>query len=349
MSPSRPAKVKLPHLPQLVRSKLDKVNYTRGASNRELFQNRVSRNNRVLINWESWSLCKFPDDETEEYEKGFCVLVSPSWYFENPNADEELAAEGIEIGTNAVIFFQRRQDWEVYSPKGGVLSNGKEFTPANSRENPVGGTYCARIHATVSDGATSIEEGFNSNKTRGAGIRVYEYASSQTMADAELQLEAMLWHCYDAEEVMIDENMSPIDVSLRKGHQLEEARQRGLLNIERLQTVRMIDRESNTVCPLCLERISATDFFKRSKQADGRETYDLTTTEISLFHIQELRVGNLLHKSYNLGWGHHFCNVVAKDAGIIPTLKWMKSVLDNQPQDETMDEAKHSVEQAVEG
>jgi len=38
----------------------------------------------------------------------------------------------------------------------------------------------------------------------------------------------------------------------------------------------------------------------------------------------------LQHKPYNLGWGHHFCNVVARDAGIMETLDWMKGVLENQ-------------------
>jgi hypothetical protein len=50
-------------------------------------------------------------------------------------------------------------------------------------------------------------------------------------------------------------------------------------------------------------------------------------TDVSLFHVRELRVGQLLHQPYNLGWGHHHCNVVAKDAGIAPTLDWMRTVL----------------------
>ena len=48
---------------------------------------------------------------------------------------------------------------------------------------------------------------------------------------------------------------------------------------------------------------------------------------ISLFHIQELRSGEFNHHPYNLGWGHHHCNVVVKDSGIENTLRWMKDVL----------------------
>ena len=40
-------------------------------------------------------------------------------------------------------------------------------------------------------------------------------------------------------------------------------------------------------------------------------------------------MGKFEHRTFNLGWGHHHCNVVVKDAGLIPTLQWMKFVLEN--------------------
>jgi hypothetical protein len=42
----------------------------------------------------------------------------------------------------------------------------------------------------------------------------------------------------------------------------------------------------------------------------------------------ELRYGELNHRPYNLGWGHHHCNVVVKDAGIDETIGWMRSVVE---------------------
>ena len=63
-------------------------------------------------------------------------------------------------------------------------------------------------------------------------------------------------------------------------------------------------------------------------QAEGRVVHDLTVTQLNLFHIQELRFGGLNHRPYNLGWGHHHCNVVVKDSGIIETLHWMKEVVE---------------------
>lgn len=50
-------------------------------------------------------------------------------------------------------------------------------------------------------------------------------------------------------------------------------------------------------------------------------------TLVSLFHVKELRMGVFNHQPYNLGWGHHHCNVVVKDSGIFETLGWMKQVL----------------------
>ena len=89
----------------------------------------------------------------------------------------------------------------------------------------------------------------------------------------------------------------------------------------------MINTEEKSICPLCLEELSAQGFFSRMDQAEGRFVHDLTVTQLNLFHIQELRAGMLNHRPYNLGWGHHHCNVVVKDLGIMETLYWMKDVV----------------------
>lgn len=41
----------------------------------------------------------------------------------------------------------------------------------------------------------------------------------------------------------------------------------------------------------------------------------------------ELRIGVFNHRTYNLGWGHHHCNVVVKDAGIQATIEWMDTII----------------------
>jgi BstXI restriction endonuclease len=74
--------------------------------------------------------------------------------------------------------------------------------------------------------------------------------------------------------------------------------------------------------------LSARGFVSRLTQAAGRERHDLTVTEVNLFHIRELAYGIFNHRPYNLGWGHHHCNVVCKDSGIDETLRWMESVIE---------------------
>ena len=49
---------KLPSAPPLIEQKLTKAGYTRGATPSEIFQNRVTRNNTVLI--DLGSLTRFP-------------------------------------------------------------------------------------------------------------------------------------------------------------------------------------------------------------------------------------------------------------------------------------------------
>ena len=88
-----------------------------------------------------------------------------------------------------------------------------------------------------------------------------------------------------------------------------------------------------TICPLCLEELSGQGFFNRMEQAEGRGVHDLTITQLNLFHIAELRFGVLNHRPYNVGWGHHHCNVVVKDSGILETLKWMRGVVNRNIQD----------------
>lgn len=317
-------------LPALLDRKLYKTGQTRGATTREIYQNRVSRSSTVLIPLDFWDACAIPDDGIGFYESGAIALVPPEFYFSTPNADEALESKGLALGKNALLLFLRRSEWNDFAPaRGSKLPNGLAFEPAQQRSAPLGGVYMARIHSTTSAGGGAIVEGFNETEIRGAGIRVYEYASAKTIADTRLQLEALLWLCHDAVRQMVDSGMTESGALARRTAQLDKAEAAGLLDQDRLEQARMINSERVTICPLCRRMISAGEFLQRGVQAEGRETWDITVTEVSLFHVEELRVGKLQHKPYNLGWGHHFCNVVVKDAGIEPTLEWMRDVLRN--------------------
>ena len=274
------------------------------------------------------------------------MLVEPEWYFTNTDSDAALWAQGLALGSNALLIYRRRSDWETYHP-GDVLPNGRSFQVATSRRDPLGGTYFARVASTVGKRRQKVILGFNTTASRGAGIKVFEYAPAQVKSDGKLQLEALMWLCYDSAHVMVDAGMTTEMMHRRRTATLDKARERGLLDIERLQGIRALNTDGVPVCPLCLQLVSTRHFLQRTEQAEGREVHDLTTTEVSLFHIQELRIGSLQHHPYNLGWGHHFCNVVVKDAGIMPTLEWMEGVLANQPI--PIAQAKESVEQALNG
>ena len=228
------AKRGVPALPQFVQRKLYKTGQTRGADVKQIYQNRVARNSTVLIPFPDWDTCGDLADRGVDYENGFIVLVSPSWYFSRPAADAELADQGLELGVNALLFYQKRSDWDQYGHHGTTLPNGKVFEPALNRRAPLGGVYVARIHGTTASGVPAVVAGYNETSSRGAGIRVYEYASEKTLADTRLQLEALIWLCSDAVEAFVEAGMSRISAVSRKDAKLREAEIAGLLDYDRL-------------------------------------------------------------------------------------------------------------------
>jgi urease accessory protein UreE len=307
-----------PKLPGPVEQKLYKTGQTRGASPAEIYQNRVVRNSTVLVPFRFWSDCQPPSGQP--YEKGAIALIDAGVYFEDRGA---LANSGLTLGKDALVFYSQRADWVAHPP------SALDWQPAISRIAPLGGTFVARIAATTSNGVDAIREGFTTSASRGAGIRVYEYAPKATVELARLQLEVLLWRCADANEVFERGDMTATQISQRAAwHQSqEEAAGVDLTDLARLRSIRALDDAGHTVCPLCLKRMSAQAFADKVQQAAGRERFDARNTETSLFHIAELRVGELGHRPYNLGWGHHHCNVVAKDDGVPKTLEWMREVI----------------------
>jgi hypothetical protein len=309
-----------PKLPQLLDRKIYKTGQTRGADDDEIYQNRVSRTSTVLIPHDFFKHWCLPDDQI--YEKGCIVLISPATYFGDKNITETLAKDGLILGVNAVVFYETKAQWITHNP------DGLNWTPAEQRTTPLGGQYVARISATTAaENGEKINRGFTATSKKGAGIRVYEYASAETIEHCRLQLEALFWKCYDADSIAVANGMTHPQAATRKNAILEECEQKELIDIERITKARMLNKAGQTICPLCLEPLSAQGFFSRMEQAEGRAVLDLTITQLNLFHIEELRLGEWNHRPYNLGWGHHHCNVVVKDSGITKTLEWMQEVI----------------------
>jgi len=308
---------RLPKLPKLLDRKIYKTGQTRGADDDQIFQNRVGRNSTVLIPFSVWQ--EHDAIKHVTYENGFIVLVPPRDYFELH--DKDLSGFGLDVGTNALVYYERREDWLRYMP------DDLGLIEPSSRKAPLNGQFAARIANTTASADERINRGYTSTGLKGAGIRLYEYADTKALGETRLQLEAVFWHAVDAVEKMLDAGMTAEDIDRRSKAKKESASQRGLLNYDELVDARILNADHELVCPLCLEPISAAGMLSRLPQASGRERHDLTVTEINLFHIKELAFGEFNHKPYNLGWGHHHCNVVCKDAGILPTLDWMEEVL----------------------
>lgn len=307
-------------IPKSVDTKISKTGQTRGADDDVIYQNRVARNSTVLIPYKDYAICKKAPSNNGKYENGFIVLIKPEEYFDL-FTQLELEEQNLILGKNLLVFYETRSQWREYP----IL---KGWKPATSRRNPLRGQYVARIPATTSEGETKIIEGFTTSKKKGAGIRVYEYADAETIKICRIQLEFLFWSCKDIDELIQISGLNPLMVHQRIEFIKKEAHKLGLDDRKKLIDARIVDSDGYTICPLCLKHISAIGFCNRIQQAEGREVPDLTVTEVSLFHIQELRTGEFNHRPYNLGWGHHHCNVVVKDAGIQPTLNWMKEVLE---------------------
>ena len=304
-------------IPRSVSTKIYKTGQTRGADDDIIYQNRVSRNSTVLIPYSEYDKCQ--NAPNGEYENGFIVLIKPEDFFSD-SVQTKLSEKGLVLGTNLLVFYETRYQWNNYP----ILENWKA---ASSRQAPLRGQYVARVPATTAKGESKILKGYINSTMKGAGIRVYEYADKETINKCKIQLEYLFWSCADINQLFERSDIDDVAAKQRKDYITTEAKKLQLTDKNKLVKYRMTDSEGYTICPLCLKKISAISFCDKIQQDSGREVPDLTVTEVSLFHIQELRSGEFNHHPYNLGWGHHHCNVVVKDSGIENTLRWMKDVL----------------------
>jgi hypothetical protein len=306
-------------LPNIINRKLYKTGQTRGADNDEIYQNRVSRDSTVLIPYSQWPVVKhgFP---AGGFHRGFIVFASPAEYFELPGQIRPDLDRDLVLGSNFVVFYRSRADWNLYNPQ------NLNWLPATSRLAPVGGQYIARVPNTTNENDRQEFHGFidNGSGGKGAGIRFFEYASPETLTATRYQLSYLIWHTAGIEDVAVEHGCGSIAES--RQHVVDYCEHHGLADHVRLSEVRVM-RDDLTVCPLCLQPMLATDFVDRLDQQAGREVLDLTCTKANLFHVEELRPGLFNHRTYNLGWGHHHCNTVVGDMGITGALHWMQELL----------------------
>jgi hypothetical protein len=309
-------------LPAVIAKKIEKTGYTRGAEKDTVYQNRVRRCSTVLIPVSSWKVgLIIPSDS---FENSYIVLISPEDYFSNsPPTPNPSLPKNLKLGKNLLVLYETRSQWLSYNP------SQYNWKPATSRTPPLGGQYIARVPDTTSSQDTQIRHGYIDKNTggQGAGIRVYEYASSEEIEATRYQLSFLAWRTEGIMDMAREEGVSnPQECKERIEEKCEAI---GLTDFKLLEKNRILDSQFRTVCPLCLNPIFARELASRVEQAEGRNVPDLTVTTANLFHVKELRAGVYNHRRYNLGWGHHHCNAAARDWGVDLTLKWMEDVLRN--------------------
>lgn len=306
-------------LPSMIHKKIYKTGDTRGAEKDTIYQNRVLRNSTVLIPIECWNDSKVLP--THGFRNEYIVYARPDQYFgDDPPAPRKDLPSSLVLGKNLLVIYETRAEWDKYCPD----KYGWKF--ATSRRSPLKGQYIARLPDTTRQSDDMIRVGFTDPNSggQGAGIRVYEYASSKTIENVRYQLAFLAWRTEGVFKLAREQGT---ENSERCKELIDEiCEERNLSDTIRLEKMRVL-RGDCAVCPLCLKPIAAIDLASRVKQVAGRSVPDLTVTPANLFHIEQLQVGVYNHRPYNLGWGHHHCNVVARDWGIQGTLNWMKEVL----------------------
>ena len=127
------------------------------------------------------------------------------------------------------MFYETREQWSANNP------DELKWKPAKRRTKSLGGQYVARIPATTAiENSKKIIRGFDVTKSKGAGIRVYEYADAQTTNNCRFQLEALFWSCTDAVDVVVRNGMTKKDAINRKAAILEKCKELELLDIKQL-------------------------------------------------------------------------------------------------------------------
>lgn len=240
-------------------------------------------------------------------------MVRPQEYFAADGSKRTDFDDSVRLGESAFVYYDNRRDWRQHPPP-------DEWMVCEDRSGR--GHYLARVPATT---ATNAEEAREVVLGAPQGIRFFEYAPPDAVDNTVAQLAWLAWHTVGIELVRTFEGDGP------PSRLTEFLQSRGLANEEeflRLGAVTRLDSGAlRAICPLCRCEIEASGLMSRIEQMEGREVVDLTVTEINLFHLQELRPGEYNHRPYNLAWGHHHCNAVARDIGVTATVEWMVEVL----------------------
>lgn len=192
----------------------------------------------------------------------------------------------------------------------------------------------------------------------GIGNYDYDYANEKMIKDVKLQMLYLMLTCEDPDGLKfadyIKNNIESIKQTKGKAHDTKtfiksvgddkyikkykmffaslekECKARRLIDYEKLMEINAWSPSlKRPTCPLCCQPINCEDFFKEVKQQEGREVEDNTQREVVLMHVNALRPKAFNHKTFNLAWGHLYCNTIQGDKDIDIVIKELKRIVLN--------------------
>jgi len=186
----------------------------------------------------------------------------------------------------------------------------------------------------------------------GIGNYDFDYANEQMIEDVKLQMLYMILTCEDKEgenfgkylllhkdSISSEKDTKAFRKNIQSDNYLEKYKtffkelqnkcnSKNLLDFDKLEKINSWDRvKDRPICPLCSRPLNCEDFFKEIEQQEGRKVFDNTQREVVLMHVKALRSGLLNHKTYNLSWGHNFCNTIQGDRDIEETIDRLKEII----------------------
>ncbi len=182
-------------------------------------------------------------------------------------------------------------------------------------------------------------------KQAGIGNFDYDYCTDEEMKNVQYQLSYLIFAIEGMKDYLsnlFEESPGSFDSKLRsksleefrqiyektEQHVIKYCRKHGLLNFDLLSDIGAIsDTNQRPICPLCKQSVTAEEFIEVEEQAEGREEEDNTRSKIALMHINALQPGEFNHHTYNLAWGHRWCNQIQEDKDIDETVNGLIQML----------------------
>ena len=184
---------------------------------------------------------------------------------------------------------------------------------------------------------------------KGLGNFEYDYCDTLMMEKVLYQISYLMWKTTGMKEYIIDLAVNkkiPINLNGKsisiindkfgsienyinecEKHVETYCQNNNLIDANKLEESNIL-KNDKTICPLCLKKINPDEFFTGIEQDSGRKSSQNTIKKIELMHVEPLHPEKLNHTIYNLGWGHHYCNLFQGGKSIEETKKLMISILE---------------------